>query len=377
MQVDWEGDLRTQSVVMGVTITKFIVLKSLNLTNLLTSEEYGSTTTFGGDDNLKFSTRTAQSGAKDTFHTINVNNTKCVSFTRICQIDFSDTASTSNLIQFHSNVTKTTFTVTFDGYLYIYTRSILSTRIQNADFFDLTRRCNIRNNWQFRVESTSRNQFDIINRTDCLQRCCGVVRIKSTLFIKTNLSIGKLGFMEKWESKLSVANYARNRKCAIIRCLNNVNKRLGTNWRVCTSSRWIKVVCDIGNFTANCKFNNWCFSAREETRSSFTLNHVKGVFQLKLVILRERQIVTKVRGIAKIKNVRMVSNEQQSWVLGGDFYTRDCTLQELRIRICNCTHLVDEISRREDFFNKERSSKLRSSESFYEEDISYIKSMRR
>ena len=112
LQVDWECNLRTQGVVMGVTITKLIVFQSLDLTNLSTSEEHSSATTLIRDHNLNLTTRTRQCRSKDAWDSININRTEGISLTRVSQSNLTDGTRSSLCIVFNGDITETTFTIT-------------------------------------------------------------------------------------------------------------------------------------------------------------------------------------------------------------------------------------------------------------------------
>ena len=236
MQVDRECNLRAQSVVMGVTITKLVVFQSLDLTNLSTSKEYSSTRTLRRNDHFQFCTRTRQCGSKNTFNTINVDTCSGVTLTRISQSNISNSARSDLIINLNGDLNKTTFTITQDRNLSIDTRCIFSTTIIDSDFLDLTIRCNIRYNRKFLIESTRRDQFNRVDRTDCLDRSGRVRRVRTIKLIFTNFCIGEFRFVEKFESKLSVRDDFADSKLTIKRSLNHIDEGVVTNRRIGTQS---------------------------------------------------------------------------------------------------------------------------------------------
>ena len=82
LTVQWECNFRTQCVVMGIIITKVVVLKFLNFTNFSAFCEYRSTCTKRRNDNLKICTRTSKARSKNTINTSNIDRCCSISLTR-------------------------------------------------------------------------------------------------------------------------------------------------------------------------------------------------------------------------------------------------------------------------------------------------------
>ena len=189
MQVDREGDLRFQSVVMGITITKLIILEFLDLTDVLTSQEDRCTSALIWNDDTQISTRTSQRGTKNTLDSININACSRISLTRIGNGYANDSARTDFFINCDFNAAETAFAVTVNGYLIICADSIFRTTRDDLNTLNLTERCDIGNDGQSLIETTSRDQFDVCNRTDCSLRCCGVNGIWIALIITADFGI--------------------------------------------------------------------------------------------------------------------------------------------------------------------------------------------
>ena len=121
--------------------------------------------------------------------------------------------------------------------------------------------------------------------------------------------------------------------------------------------------------TVNLEFNEGCIGTVKHTRSTLTFNIVEGVFQFELVILRERQIVTKVTAVTHIEEIVVVPDQKQSRVLGVNAYTSNAVLQECWFCRRSFTNLESKLSRREDLFDEERTVKLACAESFSKQDV--------
>ena len=189
------------------------------------------------------------------------------------------------------------------------------------------------------------------------------------MVIQTDFGVCELRFVQKWESELSITDNFGNSESAVKWGLDNVDERISAHRRRCTSSGRVEVVSNVSNLTTDRKLDHRSLCGRRKTRSAFTFDYVEGIFQFVLIILCKRQIVTKVGRITHIEDIRVISDQKQCRVLGRDLHTRNSALLELRISSSSCSQFVNEISRREDFFNEERTIELSSSESLNKEDI--------
>ena len=227
---------------MRITETKFVVLQFLNLTDALTLQEHRCTRTFIRNHNLKLCTRTCKQGSKDARNSINVDRCSFISFTSRRESDIGDNTSEISII-LNCNVTTCTFTITSNRYVVVNTVHILSTTVENTNFFDLSVRCDVCNDGKFLVETTWVDKLDACNRSNRFWRGCRVEGTWVSKLIITNGSDSLLRFNEKWEIEgSSLSSSCRNSKSTRIRTLDNVNKGSFTNRRVCSSSRWIKIV---------------------------------------------------------------------------------------------------------------------------------------
>ena len=224
LKVNRECNLWFQCIVMGITITKFVVLKFFDLTNVLTCQEHGCSTTFRRNDNLQICTRTSQLGSKNTLDRINIDATCSVSLARISNNDASNSTRTNFLIYCNSDAAKTTFTITKDGHLIICTDSILRTTRYDINTLNLTERCNVRDDGQLLIESTLRDQFDTRNRSDCTLRSRGICGVRNVLIIFAHICICELRFTIKGELEDGVAFNFINNICSIKRSLLNIHK---------------------------------------------------------------------------------------------------------------------------------------------------------
>ena len=98
LEVDWEGNFRFQSIIVRISETKLIILKSLDLTDIFTSQEDGCTATFARNDNADRSTRSRQCGTKNTRNSVNINACCGITLTRVYNCNTTDCSRSSFLI---------------------------------------------------------------------------------------------------------------------------------------------------------------------------------------------------------------------------------------------------------------------------------------
>ena len=229
LQVNWEGNFRFQGIVMRITETKLIILQSSDLTDILTSQEDRCAFTLFGDDDGNRCTRSSKSCTQDTRDSVNIDASSGITFTRISYGCFSDGARSDFIVKFNCNGCFTTFTIASDINLTIDARCILGATIVDDQFFNLTEGSNIRNNRQFLIESTRRNQFDAINRSDCSCGGRGVEGIRIIKLVIDNVSSIPLRLFEKREFEGLVSRHFRDLKSALEGSCNNVNEGIAAN----------------------------------------------------------------------------------------------------------------------------------------------------
>ena len=127
---------------MRIIITKVIVLKFLNLTDLITLSKYNSATSRRRNNNINFCSRSCQSSAKNPWDCFNINICSSISFTRRSDLDFLNlTRDYYSLVSSsisNSNFNQTTFTITFNGNTSICSYCIFSTRFVDFGSFNLS-----------------------------------------------------------------------------------------------------------------------------------------------------------------------------------------------------------------------------------------------
>ena len=370
LEVNREGNFWFQGVIVWITETKFVILQSLDLTDVFTSQEDRCTATFARNDDIYSTTRSRQGGTKNARNSVNINACSVITLTWVSNIDFSDCTRSSFFIWKDCNGYFTAFTVSNDRHVIIDARCIFCAAINDDNLLNLTEGCNIGDDRQFLVESTRRNKFDRVNRTNCSLRSRRVEWILLTLIICANLSVITLRLSIKWEFEFSITYNLANSESTLIWSSDNVNIGTFANWRVISSPRRIEVVRNVCNITQDQEFNKWWWcTSTLNTRGALSNSIVEGILQFILVILREGQIITEVRRIAKLEVVLVISSKQKSRMLSVNVYILNAIIDKGRIRDCCWSNTQCKLSRSNNIVNEERSVELITLESFSKENI--------
>ena len=244
LQVDREGNLRTQSIVLRIIETKVIVLEFLNLTNLITLNKDGCSSTSRRNNNCQFTTRTLQTGTKDTRNCFNVDECISIVLTRGSD-DYLTNLSRDELTFFvktifNGDLNETTFAITLNRNAEVCTQSIFRTRVCDLYSFNLTGGLNSTYNRKFLIESTTTDDTNRIDRTN--RRCC-TCRISGSFNISRTLRFNLEGELHCYcTASDCCTSKLLNRELTKIRGVLNIQICICRCRRLAINSGGVKVV---------------------------------------------------------------------------------------------------------------------------------------